>query len=289
MIQAMESPDGAGRRPGASRPTSPVSTWQAFGRRIRPRAESLLVRLPAFERAVLVAGCQRSGTTALTRVIAGSAGFTRFAYTHDDELDAAQILAGVIDCPPGLRRCFQTTYLNERVSEYWSTPGNFRLIWVIREPVAVVRSMVYNWRRFALNELFLACGLGHATGREQALVRRFGPWIVPAARRACLAYLAKTSQITEIAARLPHDRLRVVDYNDLVRHREQTLAKLFEFIGEPYRASYGAGLHDSSVGRSDGLTARARSQVESVCGPAYRAAAALSPELLVSGNQSQRA
>ena len=119
----------------------------------------------------------------------------------------------------------------------------------------MVRSMVYNWRRFALNELFLACGLGHATEREQALVRRFGPWIVPAARRACLAYLAKTSQITEIAARLPHDRLRVVDYNDLVRHRDQTLANLFEFIGEPYRASYGAGLHDSSVGsigRPDG-------------------------------------
>ena len=260
---------------------SPLRSWKAFGRTIRTRAEPLFLRLPGFGRAVLVAGCQRSGTTALTRVIAGSDGFSRFAYTHDDELDAAQILAGVIDCPPGLRRCFQTTYLNERVSEYWTTSGDFRLIWVIREPVAVVRSMVLNWRRFALNELFLTCGVALATERERALVRRFGPWIIPPTRRACLAYVAKTSQIIEIAAKFPHDRLRVVDYNGLVRQRDCTLAQIFEFIGEPYRTSYGAGLHDSSIARLDGLTARTRSEVDSICGPAYRAAADSAPDLLI--------
>jgi hypothetical protein len=259
----------------------PLGSWKAFARSVRGRLEPLLATLPAFRDAVLVAGCQRSGTTALTRVIAGSAGFSRFAYTHDDELDAAQILAGVIQCPPGHRRCFQTTYLNERFSEYWTTPGNFRLIWVIREPVAVVQSMVHNWRRFALNELFLACGVALATERERTLVRRFGAWIIPPPRRACLAYAAKTSQILQIAARFPHNRLRVVDYNDLVKQRDRTLAQLFEFIGEPYRATYGVGLHDSSVGRWDGLAARARREVESVCGPVYRAAASIGPELLV--------
>lgn len=260
---------------------APLRSWKAFGQTIRTRAEPLLQRLPRFDRAVLVAGCQRSGTTALTRVIAGSDGFSRFAYTHDDELDAAQILAGVIDCPPGLRRCFQTTYLNERVSEYWTTSGDFRLVWVIREPVAVVRSMVFNWRRFALNELFLACGVALATERERALVRRFGPWIIPPMRRACLSYVGKTSQITQIAARLPHGRLRIVDYNGLVRQRDCTLALLFEFIGEPYRTSYGAALHDSRIGRRDGLTARTRSEIESVCGPTYRAAADNAPDVLI--------
>jgi hypothetical protein len=273
-----------------ARDREPLRSWKAFGRSVRKRAEPLLLCLPAFENAVLVAGCQRSGTTALTRVIAGSAGFSRFAYTHDDELDAAQILAGVIECPPGQRRCFQTTYLNERFSEYWTTPGNFRLIWVIREPIAVVRSMVHNWRRFALNELFLACGVALATERERSRVRRFGPWSIPPARRACLSYVAKTSQIAEIAAKVPPERLRVVDYHDLVRHRDETLARLFEFIGEPYRTSYGAGLHDASVGRSDGLSARTRSEVDSFCGPAYQAATCVGPHLIVaSGSTSRRA
>ena len=74
VTRATESPDGSSvaGRPAASLPNSLVCTWKAFGRRIRTRAEPLLIRLPAFERAVLVAGCQRSGTTALTRVIAGS-------------------------------------------------------------------------------------------------------------------------------------------------------------------------------------------------------------------------
>ncbi|MGH8222484.1 MAG: hypothetical protein ACREQZ_05875, partial [Woeseiaceae bacterium] len=139
-----------------------IRSWQRFNKRIAVGGRSLLRELPRFPGAVLVAGCQRSGTTVLTRVIAGAEGFCTFRITKDDELDAALILAGEERFLPTARVCFQTTYLNDSFREYIGTQADFKLIWVIRNPFSVVYSMVYHWKTFALEDLYSRCGIGAA-------------------------------------------------------------------------------------------------------------------------------
>lgn len=139
-------------------------TWQRFHHGPRQEPGPLTKTLASYPDAVLVAGCQRSGTTMLTRVIARSRAFRGLALTHDDELDAAITLAGYLELPRDKRYCFQTTYLNERYPEYRAMGAGQKLIWVLRNPASVVYSMVYNWKRFALNELYEAT-------REAALKR----------------------------------------------------------------------------------------------------------------------
>ena len=129
-------------------------SWRRFHRGVRRRGLPLLKNLSSYPRCVLVAGCQRSGTTMLTRLIARAPGFTRLCLTADDELDAALALAGFVDLPNDLRYCLQTTYLNERFIEYRQLRPDQRLIWVVRNPYSVVYSMLHNWGRFALNELY---------------------------------------------------------------------------------------------------------------------------------------
>src|SRR5262245_36458151 len=109
-------------------------SWRKFHHGPRQNAQPLLRNLPAYADCVPVAGCQRPGTTMLTRLIAGTRGFRPLHLTHDDELDAALALGGYIDLPPGVRYCFQTTYLNERYPEYHTLGPAQRLIWVLRNP-----------------------------------------------------------------------------------------------------------------------------------------------------------
>jgi hypothetical protein len=54
----------------------------------------------------------------LAREIAHSRGFQQFRLTHNDELDAALILAGNVGVPHDRRNCFQTFYVNEQFLEY---------------------------------------------------------------------------------------------------------------------------------------------------------------------------
>ena len=128
---------------------SPVSSWAKFEKQIRKRDNRLLARLDDFPGSILVAGCQRSGTTAITRILREAIGMPPFSITRDDELDGALILYGHASSEFRGRCCFQTTYVNERVTEY-SEHDDFKLAWVIRNPHAVVSSMLYHWRRGAL-------------------------------------------------------------------------------------------------------------------------------------------
>src|SRR5690606_4816997 len=69
--------------------------WPRFHREVRGEGRRLLCRLDRFPDAVLISGCQRSGTTMLSRIIRESAGMANYRRRDDDELDAALILAGV--------------------------------------------------------------------------------------------------------------------------------------------------------------------------------------------------
>ena len=120
----------------------PISSWVKFEKQIRKRDDQLLEKLNDFPNAILVAGCQRSGTTAITNILREAIGMPPFSVTRDDELDGALILCGHASSSFQGRCCFQTTYLNERVTEY-SKHDDFKLTWVIRNPHAVVSSMLW--------------------------------------------------------------------------------------------------------------------------------------------------
>jgi hypothetical protein len=250
-------------------------SWKRFHRGPRRLTQPLLSELGRYGNCVMVAGCQRSGTTMLTRAIAGSRGFQRFRLTHDDELDAALILAGYVKVPDDRRYCFQTTYLNERYPEYAGMDSSQRLIWVLRNPYSVVHSMLGNWKRFALNELYECCGVSRATTKRAR--RTMLPWPLGPSRieKACFSYSAKTAQVLEIRKLLRAEQLLIVDYDTLVRSAAQSLARIFAFVGEPLDPLYEAGVHSDSVQKASRMPESVKRMIEDTCLPTYRECLAL--------------
>lgn len=246
------------------------SSWPRFHRGVRRPGLPLLKNISQYPHCVLVAGCQRSGTTMLTRLIANAPGFARLALTRDDELDAALALAGFIDLPQQRRYCFQTTYLNENFMEYRKLAEHQRLIWVVRNPYSVVYSMVHNWRRFALNELYEGCGAQNA-GRERP------SWLFGPSRltKACLAYRGKVAQVLAIRRLLRPAQLLVVDYDRLVASPNDWLPGIFAFAGAPYEARIAGGVRAGSVGAADRLSGSARRLIEQLTWSTYRECIAL--------------
>jgi hypothetical protein len=205
----------------------------------------------------------------LTRIIARSAGFRALKLTHDDELDAALALCGAIDLPKSTRYCFQTTYLNERFGEYRMLSAGYKLIWVLRNPYSVVRSMVYNWKRFALNELYEACGVELTT--DPRLRRTSMPWPIGPSRleKGCFAYAGKTRQILKIREFIPADQLMIVEYDELVSSPQRWLPQIFGFISEPYSPDYAADVRADSVGKANTLSQSAQDRIKQWSLPAY--------------------
>jgi hypothetical protein len=245
-------------------------TWQRFHRGVRRPGASLLRNLPRYARCVLVGGCQRSGTTMVTRLIAGSSGFTRLALTTDDNLDAALVLAGLIDLPQDRRYCFSTAHLNERFAEYRALHTDQRLIWVLRNPYSVVFSMLHNWRRFGLNELYQGCGVQSATSarlRRTGMIWPLGPSRI---EKACLAYRGKVAQILAIRGLLLPEQLLTVDYDHLITSPLECLPRIFAFVEAPYDVERARQLRADSVNKADRLSASARRLIEQIALPTYR-------------------
>lgn len=245
-------------------------SWVRFHDGPRQNTSPLLETLGKYPDAVLVAGCQRSGTTMLTRIIANAAGFRGLALTDDDELDAALTLCGEIDLPKDSRYCFQTTYLNERFPEYRMMGPEHRLIWVLRNPYSVVYSMVYNWRRFALNELYEGCGVALATDDRQRNLRWPWPWGPTRLEKGCHSYSAKTAQIESILDIVPREQVLIVDYDALVKDPVTQLRGIFAFAGVPFTEKSASRVRGDSVGKANRLSAAARSLIDAHAEPTYR-------------------
>lgn len=245
-------------------------SWPRFHDGPRQEPQPLLRALARYPDCVLVAGCQRSGTTMLTRLIAGAQGFRPLKLTHDDELDAALALAGYVDLPHGTRYCLQTTYLNERYEEYSRLGPQHRLLWVIRNPHSVVHSMVHNWRRWALDELY------HAT-RADALayeprLERTSRWPLWVSRvdMACSAYVGKSSQILKISRMVPPGQLLMVEYDEMVQAPSRWLPVIFGFIGAPYDSACAAAIRSDSVTKAQRSSETVRAKLEALAMPTYR-------------------
>lgn len=205
----------------------------------------------------------------LSRVITSSEGMTKFWFGRDEELDAALILSGAVNYTGTGRHCFQTTYLNERWREYLEQERKFFMVWSLRNPLSVVYSMVYNWKRFALNEVFVHCGLEHMSGLDRYNLQRFGVLGVSPLRRAAYAYVGKVSQLRQLKAALPVDWLTVLEYDQLVREKSELLPKLYERLNIEYSSKYADPISERSLGKKDQLNRKEADEVERLCGPTY--------------------
>lgn len=246
-----------------------VSAWRRFARDVRSENHELLKCLKNYPDSVLVAGCQRSGTTMLARLFTGSEGMVDYYFGVDDEHDAALLLVGQVSKPKEGRYCFQTTYLNECYREYIQNDAALRLIWVVRNPYSVVCSFLYNWERFALNELFLSCGVDKLEAGAKRRYERFGILGLSCLERACYAYSGKTGQALELATTLPADRFLVVDYDSLVSSKDLLLPYLYRYIDLTYVPDYASRVHARSLDKASRLSPRERALIDRLCSPVY--------------------
>lgn len=245
-----------------------IRNWAQFDRRIRNRDTKLLARLSDYQDPLLVAGCQRSGTTIVTRILREALEMPPLRFTEDDELDDALILSGAIVKPTDLRCCFQTTYVNDHFEEYFEH-DDYRLIWIIRRPEAVVRSMLLNWRRDALRRLFRACGR-HALDEDG--IKRFNRYGTLGFKRldmACLSYNIKTMQVHQLAAGLGPDRLYIVDYDEMLSRSTTLLPEMFSFAAIPFDDRFLERLKRRKQSKREQLSMSAQERVVKLCGREY--------------------
>lgn len=239
-----------------------IDSWRRFAREVRRSGDPLLAALPNYPNAVLISGCQRSGTTAVSRLLTSTGQFANFWSRDDEELDAAMILCGREQREVTERICFQTTYLNDNFQEYLEHRGQFKLVWVLRNPYSVIYSMLYNWDAFALEELYDACG------REQAGSLK----ISSALEKACFAYNGKITQLDVLSNSLAADELFVVGYEEMVASPNDVLTGVFDFVGVEYSAEYSKAITTSSMQKASALSESEKSTIDRICTPLYQAA-----------------
>lgn len=250
---------------------SEITNWIQFSLLVRANERNLLKRLDEFPGSVLITGCQRSGTTMLSKIIIESAGMVNYwRGQFRTELYGALILAGVLPYAARGRHCFQTTYVYGCPDEYFTCSETHKLIWMLRNPFSVIRSMLFNWDiHFSLNELFDACGAPLLSDSERALYDQYGPACFSLIQRAGLSYNGKVLQLFELIGKLSADRLMVVDYDTLVKNKQEALPVIYEFTGLSYRPGYGEKIHPKSLNKKENLSPEDTAWIESVCVPVY--------------------
>jgi hypothetical protein len=252
-----------------------ISTWDEFSEKVRSRGCNLLWRLDEFPNSILISGCQRSGTTMLATIISASQGVAGYClHQEDSELVAALILAGVADHQPNGRYCFQTTYVNDCYHEYYRHRNGHKMVWVLRNPVSVVHSMLYNWGRHTPDRLFESCGVARLSGIDKWLYRLIGRRAITMLRRACWAYNGKTGQLFDLQRHF-QDTLLVVDYDDLVARKETVLPAIYDFLELRYQEAYARQIHSASLHKASSFSRREMATIVSLCGPVYQQACTL--------------
>jgi hypothetical protein len=234
--------------------------------------QPLLARLDDYDDSVLVAGAHRCGNTALARLLKHADGIADHCFGADDELDGALLLAGYVARHTDGRHCFQTTYLNDRYTEYFEH-DDFRLIWVLREPRSVVREWLQSFKRFGPRRSVEDLP-ARASGASARRAPAAGSSACSRLERACASYVAKTEQTFALRERLGA-RMAIVDYDDLVAHREVLLPQLCEFADVPYDRELARQLHGKSARNSDHLAAWETRHIDDRCADVYRKARAL--------------
>jgi hypothetical protein len=228
-----------------------------------------LANLDNYPDALLIAGCDWSATTAITRLFKRLPTFADSSWGHDDELDGALLLAGRRERGATGRNCFQTTYVRDRYREYFAH-DDFKLVWIVREPRAAVRSLLASRERALPPRNTL--GLSGKSARGQGASRL---------EKACAAYLASVRQTAELKERLG-ERVAVVDYDELAADRNRLLPALCRFASVGCDAHVLRHLHGKSV-RKGSLASFEAAIVDQLALPAYRRARAAATLSLAHG------
>jgi len=233
-----------------------ITSWADFYAALAE--QPLLAELDSYPNALLIAGCDWSATTAVTRLFKRLSCFADSSWGHDDELDGALLLAGMRPPSAEGRHCFQTTYVRDRYREYFAH-DDFKLVWVVREPRAAVRSLLTSRdralpARTALGLAGKSAG-GHGTSRLE---------------KACAAYVASIRQTLELKERLA-ERVAIVDYDELAADRNRLLPALCRFASVACDARVLRHLHGKSV-RKEALASWEGAIVDQLALAAYRRA-----------------
>jgi hypothetical protein len=246
-----------------------IDSWRKFAKQVRSKNKKrIMLNLINFPDSVLVGGCQRSGTTMLSRAIMMSSDIAPLSGV-DTELTAALILAGRVNIPNNYRYCFQTTYINDHYNEYWSPELENKLVWVIRNPLSVVYSLTRFSERFCLDGLFESCGQFNMTDQDTKKLATFGSWPISRIRKACYCYNAKAIQIESILNKIGSDRVMIVDYDKLVKDKEIILSRVFDFLNISYNDNCSNFIHSKSLNKADGFSCKEQRLVTSICGDHY--------------------
>ncbi len=253
--------------PNQATPTT--ITWPQFKQATLAKECNLLKRLDEFPNSILVTGCQRSGTTMLSRIITGSKGMVNYYFGPDDELDAALILAGMVQHTPQGRYCFQTTYLDQCYREYYQHGSAFKIIWVLRNPFSTIYSLLYNWPSRALDNTFKSFAAPSLGGPDKLAYKLLGLKGVSRVKRAASIYNSKLTQLFELHAKLGVTRIQVVDYDDLVLNKTTLLPKLYRFIELDYQPAYADKIHSKSLKKSSGLSEQEHKTIQRLCEASY--------------------
>jgi hypothetical protein len=216
----------------------------------------VLARLDDYPDALLIAGCDWSAATAITRLFKRLPTFADSSWDHDDELDGALLLAGLQQGPTDGRHCFQTTFVRERYREYFAHE-RYRLVWIVREPRAAVRSLL--GQRALPRRTALGLAAKSASGQGASRLEK-----------ACATYVAAVRQTLELAERLG-ERVAVVDYDDLVADRARLLPALCRFASVSCDSRVLRHLHGKSV-RKGALASWEAAIIDELALPAYRRA-----------------
>jgi len=205
-----------------------VSNWKEYGKLVRPIGCNLLRRLDEFPKSILVGGCQRSGTTMTGEVINQSDELVNYAFGREISLDAALILGGYVEYTPTGRYCFQTTWLNQCYQEYANYHNGHKIIWVIRNPLSVVRSMLYNWPVGALDELFRHCGIDAMPEQLKRQVNFYSWPILSQMQKFYFTYEGKGARFFG-RDRIHPDQMMTIDFDE---------ARIFVGVDRLKRACY---------------------------------------------------
>lgn len=233
-----------------------ISSWSDFYGAFADRR--LLARLDDYPDALLIAGCDWSATTAITRLFKRLPCFADSSWGHDDELDGALLLANGTDETTASRHCFQTTYLRERYREYFAHE-RFKLVWIVREPRSAVRSLLAQRERTLPPRTALGLAGKSVSGQGASRLEK-----------ACAAYLASIRPTWELKERLG-ERVAIVDYDELAADRNRLLPALCRFAGVECDIRALRHLHGKSV-RRGALAPWEALIVDQLALPAYRRA-----------------
>jgi hypothetical protein len=145
---------------------------------------------------------------------------------------------------------------------------------MLREPRSVVHSLLQSWKRSGSNRSFDARDADVVDPKKarRTYVGTHGG--CSRLDRACASYVAETEQTFALRERLGA-RMAIVDYDDLVAHRDILLPQLCEFAEIPYDRDLTRQLHGKRARNSARLAAWEARHVDDLCDEVYRKARSL--------------